>query len=299
VSAAPSAPLSAVDRLRVAKRIWHYHAEIAAKRLAGPFLPRLPLPAGPAPSVTVLVTNSNNRDPLELTLRTALAHTAYPRFEVVVADNDSTDGSAERVEALARSHPIRLVRGPARDQPLWYDHFLATVETDYWVGIHEDLLFLTGDWLGDLVAFMEAHPRVDLLGGEYFPPVDAAAEPVSGAIVDMRESLSTWVFCVRSSLRERIDTSFVFYRYRDEERGRTVVYDQGGKLIADMRAAGLGFACMPPWYVRKWQHLANLTWAFKLGMPPVVSAYKHYQLRDATRRLRKLQRRELPLLQAS
>jgi hypothetical protein len=286
------APFSLKDRLRLAKRIGTYHAQVAAKRLAGPFLPRGPLPGPDAPSVTVLVTNSNNRDPLELTLRTALACTRYPRFEIVVADNDSTDGSVECVEELARRHPVRLVRGPAREQHLWYDHLFATADTDYWVGIHEDLLFLHPDWLGDLVAFMEANPSVDLLGGEAFPTEEGMVEPVRGEVIDVLDSLSTWVFCVRTSLRDRIATSFAFDKYWDEAKGRTALYDQGGKLMADMRAAGLGVATMPTWYLKKWHHLANLTWAFKTGMPPVTRAFKMHQLADVARRLRALRRKE-------
>ncbi len=288
-------PMSLSDRLRAARLIGQYHAEVAAKRAAAAVARRPPRRArGGAPSVTVLVTNCDNRGPLELTLRTALAHTAYPRFEVVVADNDSTDGSADLVRALGASHPVRLHGGGARAQHLWYDHALATVESDYWVGLHEDLLFLAPDWLDDLVAFMEARPDVDLLAGDAFPPAPGYVEPVRQQVVDLEASLSTWVFCVRTSLRDRIGTSFEYHSRWDAERGRTVLYDQGGKLMADMRAAGLGVATMPAAWGRKWHHLANLTWALRTEMPPPVRAYKHHQLRDVERRLRPL-RRSAPL----
>ena len=281
--------LSFPDRLRAARRIARYHLRVAAKQaaaLAAP--PPAARPAGAAPAVTVLVTNSNNLAPLELTLRTALMHTGYPRLEVAVADNGSTDGSLELIDRLSAVHPVRLLNGPAREQHLWYDYALAHVETPYWVGIHEDLLFVAPDWLDDLIAFMEARPDVDLLCGDAFPVSRGYVEPVGGQTVDLEDALSTWIFCVRTSLRGRIGTSFEYHSEWDEARGRTVLYDLGGKLMADMREAGLGVATMPVAWRRKWHHLANLTWAFRTEMPPAVRAFKTHQLRDVDRRLQRL-----------
>jgi hypothetical protein len=191
---------------------------------------------------------------------------------------------------LAGGHPAarRGAPGAPREQHLWYDHLFAHADSDYWVGIHEDLLFLAPDWLEDLVGYMERHPAVDLLAGDAFPRVPGYVEPVGGQTVDLETSLSTWIFCVRTSLRDRIGTSFEYVSERDDARGRTVLYDQGGKLMADMRAAGLGVATMPPPWRRKWHHLANLTWAFRTEMPPAVRLFKHHQLRDVARRLRRL-----------
>ena len=281
-----------LESLRIVRLIAGHHGRILMKKLRAGSLPSYAEAVpDPAPAVTVLVTNMNNRAPLELTLRTLFAQTQYPNFEVWVADNDSTDGSIEMVETLQGNYPIRLIRGPARPQHEWYDYLLEHAPTPFWVGIHEDLIFLGSDWLADLVGFMEAEPQTHMLGGEYFPAQEGVGEPVGGEIVDLRESLSTWIFCVRSSLREHVNTSFAFHKYWDENKLRTVAYDQGGKLIEDMRATGLRFACMPPWYLGKWCHLANISWVFLHDASRSRLAFKRYQIWDADRRARAARRR--------
>lgn len=283
-----------LELVRTARLVAGHHGRILQKKLRAGGLPSYAEAVpDPAPAVTVLVTNMNNRAPLELTLRTLFAHTQYPNLEVWVADNDSTDGSVEMVEALQEDYPIRLIRGPARPQHEWYDHLFENATTPYWVGIHEDIVFLGDDWLADLIGFMEAEPETYMLGGEHFPDAEGVGEPVSGEVVDIRESLSTWIFCVRSDLRDRVDTSFAFYKYWNETRRRTIAYDQGGKLIEDMRAEGIRFACMPPWYLGKWHHLANISWVFQHDASPSRLAFKRHQIWDAERRARAARRSSL------
>ncbi|NNE33920.1 MAG: glycosyltransferase [Rhodothermales bacterium] len=282
-------PKGLSDRLRGTWMVLRYRARVARKKRTGPsfseFTAKVP---AEQPSVTVYITNSNNRSPLELTLRTLFEHTEYSNFEVVVADNNSTDGSIEMVESIMKDNPVRLLSGVSRPQHEWYDHFFRTNSTDYWVGIHEDMVFLSGDWLAELIGYMEAYPETDLLGGEYFPEVHDVPEPVSGTVVTMRESLSTWIFCVRTTLRDHVSTSFEFYRYEDEESGKLIVFDQGGWLMKNMRDNGRTFAVMPDWYVQKWEHLSNITWAFKYDMDPAVRMLKLHQIRDTDRRLKRL-----------
>ena len=289
-------PSSVGDRLHGLYMIAKYHANVAKKQVRAKRLPGFKdsVPNDP-PSVTIYVTNSNNRDPLELTLRTLFETTTYSNFQVVVADNNSTDGSIEFVESLMDDHPVRLLSGESKPQHEWYDYFMSTNTSEYWIGIHEDMMFLSNGWLSDLIGFMEAHPETDMLGGEYFGPVEGMQEPVSGEIVNLRESLSTWIFCVRTGLRERATTSFAFYKYWSEDLRRTIAYDQGGKLIEDMRYDGLTFACMPDWYTDKWQHIGNVTWAFKYDMNPGFRAFKLHQIRDMSRRLRRLRKRSVPV----
>jgi hypothetical protein len=152
------------------------------------------------------------------------------------------------------------------------------VQTEYWVGIHEDIWFLGRDWLTDLVAVMERESDLDLLEGEKFRENPGMAEPVSGEIVDLQESLSTWLFCVRTSLRDRLDS--VFQYWVDPEpspNGRKRLYDIGGKLLRDMRGRDLRFAYMPWWFRLKWHHWMALSWSREVKGNPAYAGLKAYQ----------------------
>ena len=122
------------------------------------------------------------------------------------------------------------------------------------------------------------------MGG--IPPSEGGIEPISQEVVDLRESLLTWVICVRTRLRVRVGTSFAYHKYWEEAKGRVVCYDQGGKIIEDMRAEGLQYMGMPPWYLGKWEHLANMTWIFQHQAYPPYLAFQRHQIWDVRRRLR-------------
>jgi hypothetical protein len=66
---------------------------------------------GAAPEVSVIVVNWNRRQMLRGCLE-SLARQTGPKFEVVVVDNGSTDGSPEMVAAFAEhaAFPLRLIR---------------------------------------------------------------------------------------------------------------------------------------------------------------------------------------------
>jgi glycosyltransferase involved in cell wall biosynthesis len=290
------------ERLAFVRMVAAYHARLSAKLFAAPFLPAwnggtsgsvTPAPRR-SPRVTVLITSANQRGPLEVTLRTLRATAGYENYEVWVADHGSTDGTVEFLDRLVQEGwPLRVIQhGERRPQHEWYDFMLRNAQTPYWVGLHEDLIFFAKGWLADLIAFMETHPDIDLLGGEEFPPQPGYVEPVSQAVVDLEESLSTWVFCVRTALRERIESSFAYHDEWDEERQRKLLYDQGGKLIADLKSAGFGFASMPPWFTWKFHHVGNLSWTFDHAARGVWHAFKRYQIRDARRRARRLHRKD-------
>src|SRR5580698_8365964 len=66
------------------------------------------------PSVTVVVVNWNRKTLLGACLA-SLANQTHPRFEVVVVDNGSQDGSPKLVQELAQSYPVPLRLIPNQD----------------------------------------------------------------------------------------------------------------------------------------------------------------------------------------
>ena len=63
--------------------------------------------ARPDPHVSLIVTTYNWPDALEICLR-SLAHQSFPAFEVVIADDGSTEETRERIEALRGELPYRV-----------------------------------------------------------------------------------------------------------------------------------------------------------------------------------------------
>jgi hypothetical protein len=269
-----------------------YRAKVALKRAAAAGLSLIPTPRlARRPAVTIFITTTQNRYPLQLTIETLVKNTRYDNYEIVVAHMGASDGSVEYLQSAAQRLPLVLRRtSELRPQHEWYDEFLATASTEYWVGMHDDIFFLGRDWLLDMISVMEQEHDLYLLGGEYFPPNHGMAEPVSGETIDLEESLSTWLFCVRTSLREHVDTSFEFHKIERSvvEHGRLRCYDVGGKVLADMRTHGLRHASMPRTFRMKWQHIGNLSYWSRLGRDPIYLDFKRFQIADAKRRVLKL-----------
>jgi glycosyltransferase involved in cell wall biosynthesis len=111
------------------------------------------------PLVSVAVVTYNQRPWIEQCLHSILAQD-YPNFEIVVADDASTDGTGECVEQIARAHPGRFnVRHAERNRGVTGNHnaALAACRGDYLSWIGGDDLMLPGK-LSAQVAFMQAHP---------------------------------------------------------------------------------------------------------------------------------------------
>ena len=106
----------------------------------------------PLPPVSIVIVSWNGRGLLEQFLPSVLA-TDYPDFEVVVADNASTDGTAGW---LADAHPaVRVVRHPEN----WLfarGNNVAVAQTDapYVCLLNNDVETPAG-WLSPLVAVLE------------------------------------------------------------------------------------------------------------------------------------------------
>ncbi len=105
---------------------------------------------------SVVILNWNGIGYLRMFLGTVVRFTAGPETEICVADNGSTDGSADWVAANFRE--VRVIRldknyGFAEG----YNKALSQIDARYFVLLNSDIEVTEG-WLDPLVAFMEKNP---------------------------------------------------------------------------------------------------------------------------------------------
>jgi GT2 family glycosyltransferase len=110
-----------------------------------------------SPKVSIVILNWNGRKHLEHFLPSVLS-TRYVNYEVIVADNGSSDDS---ITFLEKNYPsIRLIRfatnlGFARG----YNEALKQVETDYYILLNSDVEVEAG-WLDPMVRLLESDQHI-------------------------------------------------------------------------------------------------------------------------------------------
>ena len=111
----------------------------------------------PIPKIAVVILNWNGKNFLQRFLPSVLS-TSYSHYEVIVADNGSSDDS---VDFLQNNYPaIRLIRfdhnlGFAKG----YNEALKLVEADYYALLNSDAETSPG-WLQPMVRLLESDPSI-------------------------------------------------------------------------------------------------------------------------------------------
>ena len=115
---------------------------------------------------SVIILNWNGAKMLRQFLPNVLRNTNDPDYEVIVADNGSTDDSIDAVQEINTS---ALTQGiaPARIFPFdsnlgfaaGYNQAISQVDSDYVVLLNSDVE-VTPNWLEPLISYMDRHPEV-------------------------------------------------------------------------------------------------------------------------------------------
>jgi succinoglycan biosynthesis protein ExoA len=194
------------------------------------------------PSVSVVVPMRNEAQHVTACLE-ALALQDYPseRFEIIVADGESTDGSTEIVRRFARDDSrIRLCPNPHRTTPFGLNAGIraATGEVIVILGAHA---FVEPDFVRESVAALQ-RSGADVAGGVMEAiGQDAFGEAVAEAVCS-RFGVGSVAF--RQATTEQFVDTAAFAAYRRETLERVglfdeeMVRDQDDELNYRIRASG-------------------------------------------------------------
>ena len=133
---------------------------------------RYPLPAEP-PLVSLIIPTRDGRAVLERCVESILAKTDYPRFEIIIIDNQSRDpATLEYLDALMKEGRVRLVR---YDQPFNYsavNNLGARTGSGAVLGLlNNDVEVITPDWLAEMVS-QALRPEIGCVGAKLLYPND-------------------------------------------------------------------------------------------------------------------------------
>ena len=124
--------------------------------------------------LSISIVNTSNRALLEQCLDSIRSTVRHATYEVLVVDNNSSDGSAEMVET--RFPEMQLIRNAERlGYPASHNRALRRSSGRYVLVLNEDMLMLPGA-LDTMVAFMDEHPEAGMLGCRLLNP-DGSLQP--------------------------------------------------------------------------------------------------------------------------
>ena len=138
------------------------------------------------PPVSIVVLNRDGEDHLRLLLPRLATATDYPRFELVLVDNASSDGSLELARSLELPFPLTIVEN---DENLSFsdanDDAVERAAFDLVLFLNNDVEPFEPGWLKELVACLEAGEAA-AVGATLLHGGDAAGRPSGSYVVQHR-----------------------------------------------------------------------------------------------------------------
>lgn len=125
---------------------------------------RYALPADP-PLVSIIIPTRDRRELLQRTIDSVFDKTEYPRFELIVVDNDSREAdTTEYLATLARNHRARVlpVGGPFNFSRL-NNVGVSQARGELIALVNNDVEVITGDWLSEMVSHA-LRPEIGAVG---------------------------------------------------------------------------------------------------------------------------------------
>lgn len=122
------------------------------------------------PDVSVIVSTYNRADRLPAALEALLSQTGDVGYEVIVVDNNSTDGTDEVAASWAAAHPgrVRAAFEPRQGLSHGRNTGISLARAPI-VALTDDDVRVAPEWLAELARALREHPEVAFVGGRVRP----------------------------------------------------------------------------------------------------------------------------------
>ena len=245
----------------IAQLIW-FRCSLLLQQLFSSFVDAFPVIESSKLSATAFISSLNTLPALRVALGTLSRVEAANPMPLLIADNASNDGSVAFLKAYeGRRTGVKLILHDAiLWHGLWIDRALKESDADLLFVLDSDLIFFGRRLFERCRSYMSAHPECWILQADSW--VSRRDSGCKAAERIDEEALSTWFLCIRTSLREHIDESFiaVFPDQQPHCNGRPVMSDTGAKVVAAMRAKGMEIHVLPRPLRWQFHHVGSLSW---------------------------------------
>lgn len=145
---------------------------VQAGQLPNTYRLRWPIPT-PAPMVSLIIPTRDKKEVVELAVRSILAKTTYPNYEILIIDNGSQEpATLQWLEDIEQDPRVRVLR---YDYPFNYsaiNNFGAQFAQGEVLGlVNNDVEVISPDWMTELTAHA-LRPDIGCVGAKLYYPND-------------------------------------------------------------------------------------------------------------------------------
>jgi len=125
------------------------------------------------PFISIIIPNKDHAPVLKKCIDSILKKTSYPRFEIIIVENNSTSDEIEQYyKQVSRDARVRVIDW---DEPFHYSRInnwaASKAKGSVLLFLNNDMEVITPDWLAGLVQFT-ARPEVAAIGAKLYYPDD-------------------------------------------------------------------------------------------------------------------------------
>lgn len=158
------------------------HMAVNVQHIPAPLLhtvhaPSFNLPVAPevtlssAPLISIIIPTRDATDYVQRCLNSVLQCSSYQHFEIIVVDNGSTDPALHSYLQAVCHQDVR-VSVLRDDRPFNYsalnNHAVTQARGEWICFLNNDIALITADWLEQMLAVVQQHPQVGVVGAKLY-----------------------------------------------------------------------------------------------------------------------------------